>query len=62
MIEELEDRTRRFLAQWQQAPMLCGELILLLDEDLSVKLAGTKIVYNKERGLTYGKEEACEGD
>lgn len=62
VIEELEDRNRRFLARWQQAPMLCGELILLLDEDLSVKLAGTKIVYNKERGLTYGKEEACEGD
>lgn len=62
VIGELEDQNRRFLAQWQQAPMLCGELVLLLDEEFSIKLAGTRIVYDKERGLTYGKEEACEGD
>ena len=42
--------------------MLCGELVLLLDEEFSASLAGTKLVYDKERGLTYGKEEACEGD
>lgn len=29
VIEELEDQNRHFLAQWQQAPMLCGELVLL---------------------------------
>lgn len=53
VIEELEDQNRRFLAQWQQAPMLCGELVLLLDEDFSAGLAGTKIIYDKECGLTY---------
>lgn len=42
--------------------MLNGELALLLDEAFSANLAGTKIVYDKECGLTYGKEEACEGD
>lgn len=62
VIGELEEQNRRFLAPWQQAPMLCGELVLLLDEEFSASLAGTKLVYDKERGLTYGKEEACEGD
>ena len=62
VIAELEEQNRRFLAQWQQAPMLNGELALLLDETFSANLAGTKIVYDKERGLTYGKEEDCEED
>ena len=62
VIGELEEQNRRFLAQWQQAPMLNGELALLLDETFSANLAGTKIVYDKERGLTYGKEEDCEED
>ena len=62
VIGELEEQNRRFLAQWQQAPMLDGELVLLLDEELSARLAGTRIVYDRERGLTYGKEEPCERD
>ena len=62
VIGELEDQNRCFLGQWQQAPMLEGELVLLLDEEFSTHLAGTRIVYDRERGLTYGKEEACERD
>lgn len=62
VIDELEEQNRRLLAEWQRAPLICGELVLLLDEDLSAKLAGTRIIYDKENGLTYGKEEADERD
>ena len=48
--------------QWQRAPLICGELVLLLDENCSAALAGTRIVYDKEDGLTYGKEETGEGE
>lgn len=62
VIRELEDENRRCLAQWQRAPLICGELVLLLDENCSAALAGTRIVYDKEDGLTYGKEETGEGE
>lgn len=60
VIEELEEQNRLFLAEWQQAPILCGELILLLEEDLTARLAGNLLAYNREDGLTYGKEEQSE--
>ena len=62
VIRELEDENRRCLAQWQRAPLIFGELVLLLDENCSTALAGTRIVYDKEDGLTYGKEETGEGE
>lgn len=62
VIKELEEKNRCFLSEWQQAPLLCGELVLLLEEDLSVQLAGTLLVYDREDGLTYRKEETGEGD
>ena len=61
VIDELEAQNRRFLARWQQAPLLKGELILLLDETLTAHLADTVLHYDREEGLTYWKEDACEG-
>ena len=62
VIEELEEQNRRFLAEWQLAPMLCGELVLLLDEKFSASLAGEVLFYDQENGLTFGKEGPHEGN
>lgn len=62
VIRELEDLNRRYLPMWQQAPMLRGELVLLLDENLSTQLAGCTVHYNQDHGLTYVKENADAGD
>ena len=61
VIRELEEQNRTILPQWQQSPMLKGELVLLLDENLTANLAHTIIRYDREDGLTYQKEEADEG-
>ena len=61
VIDELEEQNRRFLSRWQQAPLLKGELILLLDETLSARLADTVLHYDRNNGLTYRKEAAHEG-
>lgn len=60
IIEELEEQNRVALPQWQQAPMLKGELVLLLDEALTTQLAQTMLQYNQADGLTYWKEETDE--
>lgn len=60
VIEELEQQNRCFLSAWQQASMLKGELVLLLDSSLSAFLAGTEIHYDRYKGLTYRKEESNE--
>ncbi len=57
-LEELERQNKSFLPSWQQAPMLKGELVLLLDSSLTAVLADTKIRYDRSRGLTYEKIEA----
>ena len=62
VIDELEGANRRWLAAWQQAPLLKGELVLLLDENLTARLAGTVLQYDRADGLTWRKEEADEGD
>ena len=61
VIKELEEQNRRFLAEWQQAPMLKGELVLLLDEKLTAHLSQTVLRYDRQDGLTWQKEEADEG-
>lgn len=61
VIRELEEQNRTFLPQWQQSPMLKGELVLLLDETLTAHLAQTVLQYDLAEGLTYRKEEANEG-
>ena len=62
VIRELEADNRSGLAAWQLSPLLHGELILLLDENLTARLAGMELCYDRENGLTYQKEETDEGD
>lgn len=57
VIEELEKQNQGKLAQWQAAPLLKGELILLLDHTLSMRLAGSVLHYDRQTGLTYEKGE-----
>lgn len=54
-ILELERTTLRRFGEWQSAPLLRGELVLLLDENLRAELCGYTLRYNKELGLTYKK-------
>ncbi len=62
VIGELEEMNRQLLPIWQLSPLLKGELILLLDNALSVHLAGMIIRYDKETGLSYRKDEENGGD
>lgn len=57
IIRELEERNSKNLAMWQLSPMLRGELVLLLDDALSVHLGGMFLRYDKETGLSYRKED-----
>ncbi len=56
-IMELEEKNKQYLPQWQQSPVLKGELVLLLDENLSVSLAGYSLQYDRQTGLHYEKED-----
>ena len=56
-IAELEKQNMEYLAEWQYSKWLQGELVLLLSEDLTTKLCGFKLKYNKEYGLICEKEE-----
>ena len=62
MIQELEEENRQVLSQWQQAPMLKGELVLLLDASLKTHLGQAELQYDRRYGLTYRKEESYEGN
>ena len=62
VIRELEADNRSRLAAWQLSPLLYGELILLLDENLTARLAGMELCYDRENGLYYQKEETDEGN
>ena len=62
VIRELEADNRSGLAAWQLSPLLHGELVLLLDEDLTAHLADMELCYDRENGLEYWKEEKDEGD
>lgn len=55
-IEELE-RMDRHLTGFQMSHWLKGELVLLLDENLTGELSGFQISYSQEGGLAYGKKE-----
>ena len=61
VINELEEQNRRLLPEWQQAPMLKGELVLLLDKNLTTHLSQTVLRYDRRDGLIWQKEEADEG-
>ncbi len=57
IIRDLEEENRQQLSMWQLSPMLKGELVLLLDEDLSAHLGDMILHYDKETGLSWRKEE-----
>lgn len=64
VIEELEDRNRKKLAEWQKSPWLRGELVLLLDKENQTELKGYQLSYSFEKGLEYtrkGEEDAGKG-
>lgn len=48
VIEELE---RQRVPSWQEHPLLRGQLVLVLDENLEAELAGHRVRYSRERGL-----------
>lgn len=52
-IRELEEDNRERLAEWQRAPLLKGELVLLLNPSLEADLAGAHLRYDREEGLVY---------
>ena len=52
----LEDQRRQSLPLWLQAPMLEGELFLILDADGTALLAGKTLRYDPQVGLTEEEE------
>lgn len=59
-IEELEGLNAVRLYHWQQSPWLNGELVLILDETGAASICGYRLVYNKEEGLLYEKEDGAD--
>ena len=55
VINDLEDKNRYELPEWQKSPWLRGELILLMDKNLRAELPGYQIQYTRKEGLTYDK-------
>lgn len=62
VVNSLELANKQYLGAWQQAPLLRGELVLLLDEHQNTHLAGQVLHYDRENGLTYRKEDNDEHD
>lgn len=56
VLKALEDQTRQALPLWLQAPMLEGELFLVLDADGTAQLAGKTLRYDPQVGLTEEEE------
>lgn len=55
-IDELE-RMDRYLTGFQKSHWLRGELVLLLNEDLTRELCGFQVSYTRDNGLVYKKTE-----
>lgn len=62
VIGELETQNAGFLREWQNAPMLKGELILLLNEEGGTRLAGVDVWYDRQKGFMYRREDEDEGN
>jgi len=60
-IRELEEQNRKYLSEWQLSPMLNGELVLLLDDELSASLSGYGLRYDRQNGLEYWGENENAG-
>jgi len=59
-IEELEALNARFAA-WRESPWLKGELFLPMDENLTARLCGYVLHYDRLNGLSYEKEGKSDG-
>lgn len=57
IIEQLEAQTIQLVPEWQQSPLLRGELVLQFDADAETKLNGYRLRYSAALGLQYEKEE-----
>lgn len=53
VIADLEQQGREFVG-WQSSKWLQGQLVLCLDEDLNGEIGGTKVRYDRDRGLLVG--------
>lgn len=56
-ISELETVTAHYFSDWQSSVWLKGALALPLDQALSATLAGWRLTYSPELGLSYVKED-----
>ena len=57
VIKELEMVFKTNFDEWRKSPWINGELILLLDDNLSATLGGVKLQYTREDGLVEIKEQ-----
>ena len=57
VLQKLRDDTDQYFAQWQYAPKLREELVLLLDENFYTELNGYDLHYDKRTGLSSREEE-----
>lgn len=57
VLKKLRDDTDRYFAQWQYAPKLREELVLLLDENLCAELNENHLHYDRKTGLSSRRED-----
>ena len=60
VLQKLRDDTDQYFAQWQYAPKLREELVLLLDENLCARLSKYNLHYDRKTGLSSREEEKIE--
>ena len=56
-VAELEAKNMENLREWQRAKRLFGELVLMLDSNLTAELCGIRLSYNEQYGLIYQERE-----
>ncbi len=62
VIKELEVLFKANFDEWKKSPWINGELILILDDNLSATLGGVKLKYSREDGLVeIKKQEESDG-
>lgn len=62
VIKELEAIFKANFDEWKKSPWINGELILILDDNLSATLGGVKLKYSREDGLVeIKKQEESDG-
>ncbi len=55
-INELEEKCRAYISEWQKSYWLKGKLVLFLDENMESELLGYRLKYSYEKGLVCEKE------